>query len=58
MIRFLVKSGEKFPEGQATGVPPFFDDLMKKSLQFHPQNRPTFRDIVVALITEAEYKAN
>ena len=58
MIRFLVKSGEKFPEGQATGVPSFFDDLMKKSLQFDPQNRPTFREIVVALITEAEYKAN
>ena len=52
-IRFLVKSGKKLPEGQATSVPPFFDDLMRKCEQFDPQSRPTFHDIVVTL-TENE----
>ena len=53
-IRFFVRSGKKLPEGHATGAPPFFDDLMKKSVQFDPQNRPTFRDIVVTHLAKVD----
>ena len=49
LIRFLVKSGEKLPEGQATNVPPFFDDLMKLCVQFDPLNRPMFHDILLMI---------
>ncbi|XP_065846027.1 uncharacterized protein [Oscarella lobularis] len=53
-IRLLVERGVQLPEGHATGAPPFFDDLMKKSVQFDPQNRPTFRDIVVTHLAKVD----
>ncbi|XP_065845649.1 uncharacterized protein [Oscarella lobularis] len=52
-IRYLVRTGEKLPEGEALNVPPFFDDLMTKCTQFDPQNRPMFDDIILTL-TENE----
>ena len=52
-IRYLVRTGEKLPEGEALNVPPFFDDLMTKCTQFDPHNRPMFDDIILTL-TENE----
>ena len=35
-------------------MPPFFDDLMMKSLQYDPRNRPTFREIVGAHMAKVD----
>ena len=54
LIHQHVMGGGELPRGLATGVPPFFNDLIKKSSQYNPQKRPTFREIVAEHTTKVD----
>ena len=47
------KSGRELPRGRAANVPPLFNDLLNKCVEFNPQDRPTFREAFLRMV-EAE----
>ena len=49
IIRLHVMGGGQLPEGLATNVPPFFNEILMQCVKFNPQERPMFRDVLLTL---------
>ena len=50
LIFLHVMSGGELPEGPATDVPPFFNDVLKRCVRLESQERPMFHYILLMII--------